>query len=421
MEKLQFDDSQLKAIGACCNIERRVVAITGEAGTGKTTIIQNVYETLSARGHNVVLCAPTGKAAKRITEATGIAARTLHRLLEYPHPGEVDDKTGKTLITTDPKKDRINPIEFDVVICDEYAMVNVELHRNLLDALPNGGIIRMFGEANQLQPIETAQSKRIQQQDSSFIKMLEKFDGIWLENIHRQKEGSSIIENGHRIIQGMVPLRKSDFTIKMTNEPVQAVENFMMDNLAEEIDYGTLQNQIISPTKVGWVGCEALNGCIQGLLHPSDKYYIELERHKWVTQDYMRLYVGDKVIFTVNNYPLEIFNGETGIVTKLKDDGSVEIDFGDRIADVPVSLMMEGRQGTYFINPQKDIDLAYVITTHKSQGSEYDRVCYVMNKSRSWLLNRKNLYTGITRAKSHVTIVTDQASLTRSLFKKGDK
>ena len=83
--------------------------------------------------------------------------------------------------------------------------------------------------------------------------------------------------------------------------------------------------------------------------------------------------------------------------------------------------MMEGRQGTYFINPQKDIDLAYVITTHKSQGSEYDRVCYVMNKSRSWLLNRKNLYTGITRAKSHVTIVTDQASLTRSLFKKGDK
>ncbi len=173
MEKLQFDDSQLKAIGACCNIERRVVAITGEAGTGKTTIIQNVYETLSARGHNVVLCAPTGKAAKRITEATGIAARTLHRLLEYPHPGEVDDKTGKTLITTDPKKDRINPIEFDVVICDEYAMVNVELHRNLLDALPNGGIIRMFGDANQLQPIETAQSKRIQQQDSSFIKMLE--------------------------------------------------------------------------------------------------------------------------------------------------------------------------------------------------------------------------------------------------------
>ena len=421
MEKLQFDDSQLKAIGACCNIERRVVAITGEAGTGKTTIIQNVYETLSARGHNVVLCAPTGKAAKRITEATGIAARTLHRLLEYPHPGEVDDKTGKTLITTDPKKDRINPIEFDVVICDEYAMVNVELHRNLLDALPNGGIIRMFGDANQLQPIETAQSKRIQQQDSSFIKMLEKFDGIWLENIHRQKEGSSIIENGHRIIQGMVPLRKSDFTIKMTNEPVQAVENFMMDNLAEEIDYGTLQNQIISPTKVGWGGCEALNGCIQGLLHPSDKYYIELERHKWVTQDYMRLYVGDKVIFTVNNYPLEIFNGETGIVTKLKDDGSVEIDFGDRIADVPVSLMMEGRKGTYFINPQKDIDLAYVITTHKSQGSEYDRVCYVMNKSRSWLLNRKNLYTGITRAKSHVTIVTDQASLTRSLFKKGDK
>ena len=421
MEKINFDDSQLKAIGACCDIERRVVAITGEAGTGKTTILQNVYDTLTARGHKVVLCAPTGKAAKRITEATNIPARTLHRLLEYPHPGEKDEKTGKTLISTDPKKDRLDPIEFDVVLCDEYAMVNVELHRNLLDALPSGGIIRMFGDANQLQPIETAQSKRIQKAPSSFLQMLEKFDGIWLENIHRQKEGSNIIENGHRIIKGLVPIRKEDFTIKMTNEPVTAIQDFMMDNLADEIDYGSLTNQIISPTKVGWVGCEALNGAIQQLLQPSSKNYMELERHKWVSSGYMRIYEGDKVIFTVNNYPLEIFNGETGIVTRLKDDGGVEVDFGDRIADIPMSLMMEGRQGTYYMNPQKDIDLAYVITTHKAQGSEYDRVCYVMNKSRSWLLNRKNLYTGITRAKSHVTIVTDQTSLTRSLFKKGDK
>ena len=421
MERLDFDESQLKAISACCNSERRVVAVTGEAGTGKTTILQNVYETLTARGYNVVLCAPTGKAAKRITEATNIPAKTVHRLLEYPYPKEINEKTGKPLVSSDPKRDRMNPILENVVLCDEYAMVNVELHRNLLDALPNGGLIRMFGDANQLQPIETTRSKKQQQEPSSFLKMLDKFDGIWLKRIHRQKEGSNIISNGHRIIQGLMPIRREDFAIKMTNEPVTAVQDFLMDNLANEIDYGTLNNQVISPTKVGWVGCIALNASVQQLLQPSNKYYVELERHKYSKEDYMRVYEGDKVVFTVNTYSLEVFNGETGIVTELKDDGSVEIDFGDRKVDIPMSLEMESRDGTYHINPQKNIDLAYVITTHKAQGSEYDRVCYVMNKSRSWILNRKNLYTGITRAKSYVTMITDQTALTRSLMKKGDK
>ena len=162
----KFDKTQAEAIGACCDISRRIVPVTGAAGTGKTTILQNVYKTLKARGHQVVLCAPTGKAAKRIQEATGIRARTIHRLLEYPHPGERDEKTGKTLISTDPKRDRQNPIDFDVVLVDEYAMVSVEVHRNLIDALPHGGIIRMFGDANQLQPIES--SKRLQAEPSSF-------------------------------------------------------------------------------------------------------------------------------------------------------------------------------------------------------------------------------------------------------------
>jgi len=416
-DELELDETQLSAVDACCNISTRIVAVTGAAGTGKTTILQNVYRTLYRQGIEVVLCAPTGKAAKRITEATGIEACTIHRLLEYPHPGERDPNTGKTLVTTDPKRDRDHPLEYKVVLADEYAMVNHEVHRNLLDALPSGGAIRMFGDANQLQPIES--NKRLQAQDSSFLRMLARFDGIRLDTIHRQAGDSSIISNGQRIIKGLMPYRKEDFALKITDEPVDVVLDFVQDNLANDIDYGIVSNQIISPTKVGWVGCEALNAAIQQVLQPSHKRYASMERQKWSNIEEQRVYVGDKVINTVNNYPLEIFNGETGIVTELRDNGDVVVDFGDKTVHIPISIEMEGRGGTYYYNPQKDIDLAYVITTHKSQGSEYDRVAYIMNRSRSYLLNRKNFYTAISRARSHVTIITDAKSLNLSLYKKG--
>jgi exodeoxyribonuclease V alpha subunit len=396
-----------------------IVAITGAAGTGKTTILKNVYRALYTQGREVVLCAPTGKAAKRITEATGINAVTIHRVLEYPHPGERDETTGKTLVSTDPKRDRNKPLDYKVVLCDEYAMVSVEVHRNLLDALPNGGVIRMFGDANQLQPIES--NKKLQQQPSSFLKMLERFDGIRLETIHRQAGDSNIISNGQRIITGTMPLRRDDFVLKITDNPVEAVLDFMQDNLADEIDYGTIHNQLITPTKVGWVGTEALNSAIQQLLQPSTKPYVIVERQKWSNIEEQRLYLGDKVINTVNNYPLEVFNGETGIITAFKDNGDIEIDFGDKTVKVPVSLEMTGRFGSFYMNPQKDLDLAYVITTHKAQGSEYDRICYIMNRSRSFLLNRKNFYTATSRARSHVTVITDAKSINLSLYKKGDK
>ena len=418
-DSVDLDETQLEAIHLCCNLSERVVAVTGAAGTGKTTILQNVYRALYKQGREVVLCAPTGKAAKRIKEATGIDACTIHRLLEYPHPGERDAKTGNTLVSTDPKRHRNNPLEQQVVLADEYAMVNTEVHRNLLDALPNGGVIHMFGDANQLQPIET--NKRLQALPSPFLNMLNKFTSIRLETIHRQVSDSNIIANGVRIIRGDMPLRKEDFVIKITDEPVQTVLDFVQDNLTDGIDYGTIHNQIISPTKVGWVGTEAMNSAIQQLVQPATSPYVIIERHTWSKIEEQRIYVGDKIINTVNNYPLELFNGETGIVEKFRDDGGVVINFGDKTVEVPVSLEMMGRHGTYFINPQKDLDLAYVITTHKSQGSEYDRVCYVMNRSRSYLLNRKNFYTGISRARTHVTVITDAKSLNLSLWKKGDK
>ena len=416
---IDLDPLQQEAVDRCCDLKNRIVPVTGAAGTGKTTILQNVYRKLYRQGCGVVLCAPTGKAAKRITEATGISAVTIHRLLEYPHPGEVDQTTGKPLVTTDPKRDRRFPLEQKVVLADEYAMVSVEVHRNLLDALPPGGVIRMFGDANQLQPIES--NKRLQAMPSSFLNMLAKRDGVRLDTIHRQAGDSSIISNGQRIITGQIPLRKEDFVLKFTDTPVETILDFVMDNLADGVDYGITTNQIISPTKIGWVGTEALNAAIQQLLQPSTKPYVEAERQVWSNIEEQRFYLGDKVIYVRNNYALEVFNGETGIITELKDSGSITVDFGDKDIVIPVSLEMQGRSGVYYMNPQKDLDLAYVITTHKSQGSEYDRVCYVMNRSRSYLLNRKNFYTAISRARTHVTVITDQMSINLSLYKKGDK
>ena len=414
-----YDDTQLRAIDACLDPKRRVVAVTGEAGTGKTSILRDVHRLWTSRDRRVVLCAPTGKAAKRIKELTGIDAQTVHRLLEYPRPGERDEKTGKPLIATEPKRDRQNPISYDVVLCDEYAMVHAELHRNLLDALPSGCLIRMFGDANQLQPIESNEAYK--KEASPFNKMLDKFDGHWLRTIHRQAEGSSIIQAGHRIIQGIMPARTEDFRFKITEEPVQATTDFIMDCLEDGTDFGGLDNQIITPVNKGWIGTIALNGTIQALLQPSHKAHAELERHKWNENQILRVFEGDKVIWTQNCYPLELFNGETGIVKAFSELGEVVIDFGDRTVAIPNVLEMEGRNGTYYINPQRDIELAYVITTHKAQGSEYEKVCYVMNRSRAYLLNRKNFYTAISRARKRVMVITDQKALNLSLYKRGDK
>jgi len=416
---MEWDEDQLKAIESCVDREKRIVPISGTAGTGKTSIMKTAYEELTDSGARVVMCAPTGKAAKRITEATGIQAMTQHRLLEYPHPGELDEKTGKPLRTTEPKRDKFNPIEFDVVLGDEYAMCNHEVHRNLLDALPRSGCIRMFGDVNQLQPIES--SKRLREQPSPFQEMLARFDGIILNKIHRQAEGSNIITNGRLITQGQMPRRTEDFQMKITEKPVEEVTGIVMDSLEEGIDFATIQHQIISPTNIGWIGTQALNMQIQSFLQPADKPYVELERQKWVKDmEFLRVYQGDKVIFTVNNYDLGIFNGESGVVKEASDLGVVVVDFGDKVVDIPMAMEVDTTRGTAIINPQKDLDLAYVITTHKSQGSEYDTVVYVMNKSRAFNLNRKNLYTGISRAKKKVILVTDQRALSLSLYKKGD-
>ena len=389
----EWDSSQLEAINRCCDMQQRIVPVTGVAGTGKTTIIREVYTTLRDAGYSVVLCAPTGKAAKRITEATGIPAMTIHRLLEYPHPGERDPDTGKALNTTDPKRDRDNPLPYKVVLADEYAMVNREVHRNLIDALPTGGRLCMFGDVNQLKPIEQG---KLVNAESPFQAGLRRFNGTVLTQIHRTQEGSGIAFNGERILRGMVPLRRDDFIMQVTEQPVTKLCDTVMDMLERGINMGTNEGQIISATKKSWIGTYKLNVALQGLLNPlPPSARIKLPRHSWDSKMPLFIGLGDKVIWTENAYDLrdpwdryvegtseydgdmidyrsyipvppekQIMNGESGIVTAISEDGDIQIDLGDRTVDIPHTLTVEKRDGTLSrIDPRRTIDLGFCITT----------------------------------------------------------
>lgn len=410
-KQLLLDDKQREAVELGVSVDRRLVAITGPAGTGKTTIMRRIHNVLTKAGYEVVACAPTGKAAKRIKEATGIEAVTIHRLLEYPLPDELFDSRGRKTIPGIPKKGLNDRLLCDVVLCDEYAMVNSELHRNLLNAMKIGGLLRVFGDINQLQPIEEDRNARTQ--PSPFAQTLTKFPSVYLDTIHRQGEGSGITRNGSAILNGRYPVSTSDFILKITDRPVDAIIELVMTGRENGIDYGTTNHQIITPSRNTWIGTYKMNGTIQSLLHPEDEtQWMDLPRHKWDKRDSLKVCIGDKIIWTQNCYPLAVFNGESGIITDINHEiGTVLIDFGDRVVEVPPAIEVAGRYGTIFIDPRRDIELGYVITTHKSQGSEWKHVTYLINKSVSGMLERSNFYTAITRAREHVNVVTDQRAL----------
>lgn len=421
---IQLDPKQEDAIKLCCNNDFRVVGVTGAAGSGKTTILRYAYQKLIDAGYRVVACAPTGKAAKRIREATGIAnTMTMHMLLEYTHPGEPDPKTGKPSGMSVPKRWSGNKLEYDIVIADEYAMVTRSLHRNLMEALPTGGRVLAFGDVNQLPPIEEDQNQR--DKPSPFRTLLEKFpqQTVRLDTIHRQGEGSGIVENGKRILSGFTPMRRPDFEIVVTEDPVKTLGVLVRQYHTDGIDFTKTDNQIIIPSKKTWVGTAAINGIMQQIYERTDTPRALLERHTWEKpNDPIAVRVGTKVIQVKNDYNLGIYNGETGIVKAINAEfETVLVDFGDREVEIPPSLEYEDYDAVQqtsvrkFYNPQRNLELAYALTTHKCQGSEYHDVIYIMNKSMFSLQIRPNLYTGVTRARKRVTLITDGRSLQSAL------
>lgn len=413
LDLIEFDGTQLAAVTLCTDMTRRIVPITGPAGTGKTTIMRKVARELRKAGYRVVACAPTGKAARRIREATGLEAMTIHRLLEYPYPGERDAKTGEPKRPGFPQRDRYNPLEYDVVLADEYAMVNHEVHANLVDALPRNGCLRAFGDMHQLPPIENS---AILAETSPFQKLLKTFAGVRLERIHRQGEGSGIVAAGAAILVGKGPQRRDDFAITITEKPIDALSDLVLEALDQGIDFRTLQHQIITPTRKSWVGTAKLNVTLQQLLNPQLKQATPVPRHSWALDKDTKIAIGDKVLWTQNNYELNIMNGDTGIVEDITDVEEFVINWGDRTIAVPPQLSVTRKDGTLaYIDPRKDLDLAYAVTTHKSQGSEYQHVVYILNKSSSFMQERSNYYTAITRARKHVTVITDQSSFFNAL------
>lgn len=423
-DDITLDGTQQQAVDLCCDISQRIVAVTGAAGSGKTTILRRVYQALVDHGYRVTLCAPTGKAAKRIYEATGIDALTIHRLLEYSNPGDPDPRTGKPMLHSYPARCRANPLEIDVVLADEYAMVNTEVHRSLLAALPPGACLRVFGDNNQLAPIE--EDKRLESEPSPFMQLLSKFTSVTLDTIHRQGKDSGILLNLQLILRGRMPSRNDQWALNFTDRPVDTLRELILDGLDSGVDFSNTDSQIISLMHKSWVGTGKLNSMIQGLFRNKLDPATLLPRHVWVTGEndekggYVRFYVGDKVIITRNQYDLMVFNGETGRILEFSHDGEVIIDLGDREVAIPPTLLVVNRYGkTVEVDPRKDIDLAYVITTHKSQGSEYERVVYMLNKSTAFMQNRRNFYTACSRGRSHVTVITDQRSIGLSLHKQG--
>lgn len=411
---MQSDPLQDEARLLCSNMQHRIVGVTGQAGTGKTTIMKDVYKAFQDAGHDVVLCAPTGKAAKRISEATGFPATTIHKLLEFTHPGDPDEKTGKVLGVSVPRRTPLRPLEQSVILCDEYSMVHTELNRQLLDAMPPGSVIRVFGDKNQLPPIEGNDfADRGPREPSPFEKHLKMFPSVTLKNIYRQGEGSGVVKNGHRILNGMCPMNMPDFEIKISQVQPNALMEYLKNH--PEINFASLDNQIITPTNKSWIGVHALNEKIQQH-YQGDKMYeaVVMPRDKW-QKDTCLLVPGDKVLWLKNDYQLEIYNGETGIVESLAHD-MVTINFGDRVVAVPPNVEYEAADGKVkSYDPRKQIQLAYAITTHKSQGSEYQHVIYMMGNSAFMLQNRANFYTAVTRARKHAVVISDQQSFQRAV------
>jgi exodeoxyribonuclease V alpha subunit len=278
--------------------------------------------------------------------------------------------------------------------------------------------------------------------------MLEEQPSVTLEHVYRQEEGNDILDAATRIRTGVMPTKGSDFKYTLTEKPLKTLEDLVMWGEDNGVSFRDIKNQIIVPINKTWVGVLKLNPMLQGLLNPSPEQTVDLPREAWLKEFPVRAGIGDKVVCTENTYDLRswqerytewedggtpvlasylpppetkvMLNGETGVITHITDDGSLEIDFGDRTVEVS-STMYEywAKKDTVIeVDPRKKISLAYALTTHKCQGSEFDTVIYLMNKSMTWGQGRENFYTAVTRAKRKVHVVTDSQSLRTSVMRK---
>jgi exodeoxyribonuclease V alpha subunit len=398
MSNVQMSSEQQCAVDMCCDMSNAIACVTGGAGVGKTLVMGQVYKELRKMKKTVALCAPTGRAAKRVQELTGIAAKTVHRLLQFPMPDDPDD--GEKVDPNLPRRNRENPLDEQVVIVDESSMISPGLYRFLMDALRKGGVIRWFGDNNQLPPVEEGKPP--------FISLLKEFPSI--ELTYNYRSGDAIVDNAMRILRGQFPMRNSCFEILYNDRPLDVLLEFVTPEFSEE------NYQIIMPTRKGKSGTIRANPSLQ-MRFNSKGPMLRLDRFD-TNEAPLAIRARDKFIWVRNDYKLDLFNGEIGYVDWVDPDaGELGIVTGKRAVVIPPRIKTYNSFEGHIINydPRKQIELGYAITTHKSQGSEFDTVVYCMSRSQIWLLNKRNFYTAVTRAKKNVILITDRRAMGLSM------
>lgn len=377
-----------------------VSIITGGPGTGKTTTIKTLIGYFESEGMDIALAAPTGRAAKRMTEATGYEAKTIHRLLELNGAIEEDRNDAGF------ERNEDNPLDVDAVIVDEMSMVDIFLFRALLKAIPPGGRLIMVGDDHQLPSVGPGQVLRD-------LLESECFPVTKLETIFRQEGSGDIVVNAHLINHGK-PLRiekgSHDFFFIERNDTQKIMKNLVeliTVSLPPFVGVDSSEIQVLTPTRKGNLGVIALNRYLQNALNPPDKSKAEHFYGEEVFRE------GDKVMQIRNNYQAEwevvgkyniaidagigVFNGDTGRIIKIDDgDSSLTVEFDDM------------RRVKYPFTGLDELELAYAITVHKSQGSEYKAVIMPLMGGPKPLFNRNLLYTGVTRAKNCLVMIGSQ-------------
>ncbi len=387
-----YNDKQRLAIRLA--VEKGILILTGGPGTGKTTTLRAILRLFESEGVDVALTAPTGRAAKRMSELTGRDAQTIHRLLEVEW-----DRDDKPVFT----RNRRNPISARAVIVDELSMVDVQLFASLLEALPIGCRLIMVGDHDQLPPVGAGNVLH-DLIDSKALPVVE------LTEVFRQAMESLIVTNAHKIVAGEMPdtdITDKDFFFMNRPQPVFAaktVAELCATRLPQAYGYSAFSDiQVLSPSRMGETGTVRLNIQLQAVLNPPDKKKREYNFGQRVFRE------GDKLMQIKNNYGIEwktsdsegmgIFNGDIGILEKIDTTAQkLLIRFDDRVAEYPFESAQE-------------LEHAYAVTVHKSQGNEFEAVVMPVTGVPSKLAYRNLLYTAVTRAKAMIVLVGSHAQL----------
>ena len=396
--RIELDEKQQEAVREC--VKNGLLVITGGPGTGKTTTINAIIRYFEMEDLDICLAAPTGRAAKRMTETTGYEAKTIHRLLELTGGPEQAQENIRF------ERNAQNPLEADVIIIDEMSMVDVFLMHALLSAIVPGTRLILVGDVNQLPSVGPG----------SVLKDIISsgcFPVVELVKIFRQASQSDIVVNAHKINQGVPVIldnkSRDFFFLKRydANVIISIVITLIQKKLPGYVEASPYEIQVLTPMRKGLLGVERLNGILQQYLNPPSKEKKEREHGQGLFRE------GDKVMQIKNNYQLEweirgnygipvekgvgVFNGDTGVIREINE-----------FAETITVEFEEKRFAEYSFKQLEELELAYAITIHKAQGSEYPAVVIPLLQGPRMLMNRNLLYTAVTRARKCVTLVGDE-------------